>query len=442
MTYLSSSSSKNNNDSNKKKRVGKACDSCRLKKTKCNGKQPCERCILDNKFCIYTERKKSKDKMYSSEYVELIDKRLSLVNKSLIKLCELLKLNKSVELEKFAKNLVYDQDNSVSPISINQAISLLINTNDDFDHDHESDHGLAHEHEHNGHEHHHHNHDASTEKQDHFSTPESISPNVSQTPPNLNSLGDSKQNEDISEITNVQNTPILISQIETDYLPMHNSSNSNLISPVDDNDELHMMGFNSLDLVNFRSNHNAINTIPNNNNNSNNNLHNYRPLLISPNSSSESTIHTNVISPTLNTFSPSSITSDSSFLFFNNLNDFTIDTNSLLNTDNYYNVNSFSVNNYNDNQNLTLSASSPLITARSPSISSTVGSGSIKKVQHHNHGHGHGHAHNHPHSHNHNHSNTHNHIKGLNMTPTVNSNITKFTSPISTELNNDDYIQF
>ncbi|ODV84277.1 hypothetical protein CANARDRAFT_24052 [[Candida] arabinofermentans NRRL YB-2248] len=120
----------------KKKRVGKACDSCRLKKTKCSGKQPCEKCKVDNKICIYTERKKSKDKVYSYEYVELIEKRLSLVNKSLIKLCEIVKLDQKSELENFVANLKYTEQTSdeTTPISINQAISLLIGgTPDDMD---------------------------------------------------------------------------------------------------------------------------------------------------------------------------------------------------------------------------------------------------------------------------------------------------------------------
>lgn len=67
----------------KKKRVGKACDSCRIKKTKCDGKKPCSRCIADNKFCAFTEKKKTKEKSYPAGYVELLETRLNIVTKSL-----------------------------------------------------------------------------------------------------------------------------------------------------------------------------------------------------------------------------------------------------------------------------------------------------------------------------------------------------------------------
>ncbi|KAG7696592.1 hypothetical protein KL911_002501 [Ogataea haglerorum] len=118
----------------KKKRVGKACDSCRLKKTKCSGKQPCEKCQADNKICIYTERKKSRDKSYSYDYVELIEKRLRIVNKALINLSEMVKLNKTGELQQFAQSITYNEDDEGVPISINQAISLLVDKSDVVDH--------------------------------------------------------------------------------------------------------------------------------------------------------------------------------------------------------------------------------------------------------------------------------------------------------------------
>ncbi|GME99292.1 unnamed protein product [Ambrosiozyma monospora] len=116
--------------SRKKKRVGKACDSCRLKKTKCSGKHPCEKCQADNKICIYTERKKSRDKVFSYEYVELIEKRLNMVNKSLMQLCKMVKLEQTDQLSTFAKNLQYNAYDETTPISINQAITLLLDKQD------------------------------------------------------------------------------------------------------------------------------------------------------------------------------------------------------------------------------------------------------------------------------------------------------------------------
>lgn len=73
----------------KKKRVGKACDSCRIKKTKCDGKKPCNRCIIDNKICVFTEKKKPKEKNHPQGYVELLETRLDILTKSLEKLIEL-----------------------------------------------------------------------------------------------------------------------------------------------------------------------------------------------------------------------------------------------------------------------------------------------------------------------------------------------------------------
>lgn len=73
----------------KKKRVGKACDSCRIKKTKCDGKKPCNRCTLDNKICVFTEKKKTKEKKHPSGYVELLEARLDILTRLLEKLIEL-----------------------------------------------------------------------------------------------------------------------------------------------------------------------------------------------------------------------------------------------------------------------------------------------------------------------------------------------------------------
>ena len=73
----------------RKKRVGKACDLCRIKKTKCDGKKPCNKCIADNKICVFTEKKKSKDRNHPLGYVELLETRIDLLLKLLEKLVAL-----------------------------------------------------------------------------------------------------------------------------------------------------------------------------------------------------------------------------------------------------------------------------------------------------------------------------------------------------------------
>ncbi|EXJ94674.1 hypothetical protein A1O1_03071 [Capronia coronata CBS 617.96] len=56
-----------------RKRVCKACDRCRLKKSKCDGATPCSRCKADNAICVFGERKKSQDKVYPKGYVEMLE---------------------------------------------------------------------------------------------------------------------------------------------------------------------------------------------------------------------------------------------------------------------------------------------------------------------------------------------------------------------------------
>ncbi|KAL5335347.1 hypothetical protein BJX70DRAFT_326628 [Aspergillus crustosus] len=73
----------------KRKHVLKACDRCRIKKTKCDGKQPCNRCSSYNHPCLFRERKATQTKVYSRGFVEMLESHHSLVVKALQRLYKL-----------------------------------------------------------------------------------------------------------------------------------------------------------------------------------------------------------------------------------------------------------------------------------------------------------------------------------------------------------------
>ncbi|RCK64368.1 Fluconazole resistance protein 1 [Candida viswanathii] len=124
----------------KKKRVGKACDSCRIKKTKCDGKKPCNRCILDNKICVFTEKKKPKEKKHPLGYVELLETRLDILTKLFEKLITLsrphLQFIEDIVAESSLESPLSSNEESVNPVSedgesqvvpINKVVCYLIN---------------------------------------------------------------------------------------------------------------------------------------------------------------------------------------------------------------------------------------------------------------------------------------------------------------------------
>lgn len=113
----------NTNGGLKKKRVCKACDSCRIKKTKCNGMKPCMRCIANNKICTYTERRRSKDKSYPAGYVELLETRLDILTRSLKKL---------FELSESGQDISFLRSETTGELSINKLINKLVDKEDLF----------------------------------------------------------------------------------------------------------------------------------------------------------------------------------------------------------------------------------------------------------------------------------------------------------------------
>ncbi|KAA8906527.1 hypothetical protein FN846DRAFT_890148 [Sphaerosporella brunnea] len=68
---------KNTKDSNTgkeppRKRVARACDRCRLKKGKCDGKEQCAKCVSADVMCIYTDRKPPQHKLISPAVAEAL----------------------------------------------------------------------------------------------------------------------------------------------------------------------------------------------------------------------------------------------------------------------------------------------------------------------------------------------------------------------------------
>lgn len=69
-----------------RKRVGKACDRCRIKKSKCNGDNPCDRCNTDDQVCTYSERRRPRDKNPPRGYIETLESRCIILTQGLIEM--------------------------------------------------------------------------------------------------------------------------------------------------------------------------------------------------------------------------------------------------------------------------------------------------------------------------------------------------------------------
>merc|ERR1711977_434224 len=58
-----------------RKRATKACGRCKLKKSKCHGETPCDRCRRDNAICVFRSPEKVHQKGYTVEYIGLLEKQ-------------------------------------------------------------------------------------------------------------------------------------------------------------------------------------------------------------------------------------------------------------------------------------------------------------------------------------------------------------------------------
>ncbi|KAL9630852.1 MAG: hypothetical protein Q9204_004512 [Flavoplaca sp. TL-2023a] len=69
-----------------RQRVPKACDRCRMKKSKCDGPPYCTRCKQDNVVCLFAERKASNDKIHPKGLVEVLEQQNRQLREGLEKL--------------------------------------------------------------------------------------------------------------------------------------------------------------------------------------------------------------------------------------------------------------------------------------------------------------------------------------------------------------------
>ncbi|CAK7566204.1 MAG: Fluconazole resistance protein 1 [Sporothrix epigloea] len=80
------------------KRVWKACERCRMKKTKCDGEYPCKRCKDDGLVCTAGTRKKTEHKQLPKGYAEVLETTQFALVATVHKLYEMLRTGQAWEL--------------------------------------------------------------------------------------------------------------------------------------------------------------------------------------------------------------------------------------------------------------------------------------------------------------------------------------------------------
>jgi hypothetical protein len=74
-TPVGSNPSKPQGPLQKRRRVTRACDECRRKKIKCDGKQPCTHCTVYSYECTY-DQPSNRRRNPAPQYIEALEKRL------------------------------------------------------------------------------------------------------------------------------------------------------------------------------------------------------------------------------------------------------------------------------------------------------------------------------------------------------------------------------
>ncbi|KAL3420246.1 C6 transcription factor [Phlyctema vagabunda] len=80
------------------KRVWKACERCRMKKTKCDGESPCKRCKDDGLVCTAGSRKKTEFKQLPRGYAEVLENTQYALIATVQKLYTMVRNNESWDL--------------------------------------------------------------------------------------------------------------------------------------------------------------------------------------------------------------------------------------------------------------------------------------------------------------------------------------------------------
>ncbi|KAK9242352.1 hypothetical protein V1506DRAFT_90154 [Lipomyces tetrasporus] len=99
-----------------RKRVRKACDACRIKKCKCDGRNPCSRCIVNDTICIFTNRQPSLNRLLSAPYVGLLESRINVLQQGLEMLIQCINRGESII------NCLMDEEGK---ITINHVLNKL-----------------------------------------------------------------------------------------------------------------------------------------------------------------------------------------------------------------------------------------------------------------------------------------------------------------------------
>ncbi|KAK9364635.1 hypothetical protein V1509DRAFT_572621 [Lipomyces kononenkoae] len=138
-----------------RKRVGKACDSCRIKKAKCDGRKPCSRCILDDKICTFAQHKISKEKAYSSRYVELLENRIDVLQSGMAELIRRVHRGDDISslLSKsgnaYINGALLDlTSQATEPQKEEREIFAIVHDRDESEHDTNHEHECDHDHDH------------------------------------------------------------------------------------------------------------------------------------------------------------------------------------------------------------------------------------------------------------------------------------------------------